>query len=176
VELLHNTPSVLLYTIFNEGWGQFLSDQEYLIFKELDPTRIYDTTSGWFTGKLSDVDSRHVYFKTPKIKKSDGKPIHLSEFGGYSLRIDGHVFGKDNYGYKLFSDKEEFTEAVSKLYRDIAPLTKKGLSALIYTQLSDVEDETNGLITYDRRVVKIDEERMQEANKILFSTFDEATK
>ena len=176
VELLYNTPSVLLYTIFNEGWGQFLSDKEYLIFKELDPTRIYDTTSGWFTGKLSDVDSRHVYFKTPKIKKGDGRPINLSEFGGYSLRVEGHLFGKDNYGYKLFRNEEEFTEAVSKLYREIAPLTSKGLSALIYTQLSDVEDETNGLITYDRRVVKISEERMKEANEILFSAFSEATK
>ena len=176
VELLRNTPSVLLYTIFNEGWGQFLSDTEYLIFKDLDPTRIYDTTSGWFTGKKSDVDSRHVYFKTPKIKRSDGRPIHLSEFGGYSLRIEGHVFGKDNYGYKLFRGKEEFADAVCKLYRDIAPLAKKGLSALIYTQLSDVEDETNGLITYDRLEVKIDEERMKEANEILFSAFREATK
>ena len=177
VELLRSSPSVCLYTIFNEGWGQFLSDTEYEIFKELDPSRIYDTTSGWFSGKRSDVDSRHIYFKMPKIKDPDGRPIHLSEFGGYSLRIEGHLFGKKNYGYRLYLNQESFTDAVCKLYREgVTPLTDIGLSALIYTQLSDVEDETNGLITYDRRVVKIDEERMLDANKALYSAFEKATK
>ncbi len=175
VELLYNSPSVCLYTVFNEGWGEFDPDRVYEQIKVLDATRIIDATSGWFFGKKSDVNSQHVYFRTPKVKKCPDAPLHLSEFGGYSLRIDGHLFGEKNYGYSIYSDKESFTEAVVKLYSDIAKnLIDKGLSALIYTQLSDVEDETNGLITYDRRVVKIDEARMLEANQALYSAFADA--
>ena len=173
---LYNTPSVCLYTIFNEGWGQFLPDEAYEKYKAIDPSRIIDTTSGWFKATKSDVDSRHIYFKTPTLPSPDGRPIHLSEFGGYSLRIEGHLFGKSNYGYKLFSDGKSFEKAVTDLYTEgVAPLAKEGLSALIYTQLSDVEDETNGLVTYDRRVVKIDENAMREANDRVYEAFRSAT-
>ena len=176
-ELLYNTPSVCLYTIFNEGWGQFEPDSAYKILKETDSTRFIDSTSGWFYAADSDVDSRHVYFKTPTAKKLNGRPFFLSEFGGFSLRIDGHLFGKRNYGYSIYRDKESFTEAVYKLYTDgLLPLVDEGLSALVYTQLTDVEDETNGLITYDRRVVKIDVDKMKKANALLFERFEKAVK
>lgn len=175
-ELLYNSPSVCLYTVFNEGWGQFLPDCGYKKLRELDASRFIDTTSGWFYGKLSDVDSRHIYFKTPTVKKTDGRPISLSEFGGYSLRVDGHLFGENNYGYKLFCDKEGFTNAVYELYTNGAlKLIKDGLCALVYTQLSDVEDETNGLITYDRREVKLDEDKMKAANRALYEEFEKLT-
>ena len=175
--LLYNSPSVCLYTIFNEGWGQFLADEAYVKLKEIDSSRFVDATSGWFHESLSDVDSEHIYFRTPTLKKKHNRPVHLSEFGGYSLRIDGHLYGEKNYGYKLYQDKESFTAAVFDLYTNgAAKLVANGLCALIYTQLSDVEDETNGLITYDRKVIKINEEKMREANAALYAAFNEATK
>ncbi len=174
-KLLYNTPSVCLYTVFNEGWGEFSPDEVYRKLKGIDSTRFIDATSGWFYGKESDLDSRHIYFKMPLVKKPNGRPFFLSEFGGFSLRIDKHLFGKKNYGYSIYRDKESFTEAVYKLFADgTSPLIKDGLCGTVYTQISDVEDETNGLITYDRRVVKIDESKMREANECLYREFDMA--
>ena len=164
VETLYNHPSIVYWTIFNEGWGQFDADSAYDIMKELDSSRIIDATSGWFRRTKSDVDSRHIYFKALKPKGLDGRPLVISEFGGYSLRIDGHLFGDDNYGYKLFSTKEEFEDAIIKLYRDeVLPLARAGACAFVYTQVSDVEDETNGFLTYDREVVKVDVARVNTA-------------
>ena len=173
---LHNFPSVLYYTVFNEGWGQFCADKLYKIIKEADPTRIVDSTSGWFTRSLSDVDSRHVYFKRVKLsKKVPRRPVVISEFGGYSHRVEGHLFGSNNYGYRLFEERSDFEEALFKLYgEEILPLIKKGISALVYTQISDVEDETNGLITYDRKVVKINEEYSRILMEKLYSQLDES--
>ena len=162
IEHLHFFPSVLYYTIFNEGWGQFDADRMYEIAKAKDPTRIYDATSGWFWRKKSDVDSRHVYFKKVKIGKTDGRPIVISEFGGYSHRVKGHLFGKNEYGYGGFKTAEEYENAFVKLYgEEIKPLISKGICALVYTQVSDVEDETNGLLTYDRRILKVDSNRIK---------------
>lgn len=161
--LLYNSPSVLYYTIFNEGWGQFCADEMYEKLKAKDSSRIIDATSGWFTEHKSDVDSRHVYFKEVKLGKTSDRPIVISEFGGYSYRAPGHLFGKKNYGYKLFKERGELESALLTLYgEEIAPLIKEGVCALVYTQLTDVEDETNGLITYDRRLVKVDERKMSD--------------
>lgn len=172
IKHLYNVPSLLYYTIFNEGWGQFSADEMYQICKEADETRIFDATSGWFLRHESDVDSRHIYFKKLTHKKYKGYkqplPFVISEFGGYSLRIEGHTFGKDNYGYKLFESKETLTEALLQLYRDeVLPLIDEGLCATVLTQFSDVEDETNGMVTYDREVVKVDIGVMQEIATLL---------
>ncbi len=161
VELLYNHPSIVYYTIFNEGWGQFCSDEMYDKLKELDPTRIIDSTSGWFRRTRSDVDSRHIYFKALKPKKPDGRPLVISEFGGYSYRTPGHLFGEKNYGYRLFESREELEDALIALYEnEVYPLVSEGASAFVYTQVSDVEDETNGLVTYDRAVIKVSPERL----------------
>ena len=169
MEHLYNFPSIVYYTVFNEGWGQFSADKAYRIAKQLDSTRIIDATSGWFTRKESDVDSRHVYFKAVRLGKLKDRPVIISEFGGYSHRVAGHLFGEKNYGYRLFDSKESFTAAVEKLYgEEILPFIKGGISGLVYTQLSDVEDETNGLITYDRRHVKISEEKMRNLNFAIY--------
>ncbi|MBQ8879834.1 MAG: glycoside hydrolase family 2 [Clostridia bacterium] len=163
VEHLYSFPSVVYYTIFNEGWGQFCADNAYEKFKAWDPTRIIDSTSGWFTAKKSDVDSRHVYFKKIKLGRRTEKPIVISEFGGYAYRMPCHVYGDRYYGYKLFQSEGELEDAVISLFADeIAPLIPLGISGLVYTQLSDVEDETNGLITYDRRHTKVNSERIAE--------------
>lgn len=167
LSLLNPHPSVVYYTIFNEGWGQFSSDEMYDHFKLLAPEKVFDSTSGWFWQKKSDTDSIHVYFKTVKLPKKSGRPIILSEFGGYSLKIEGHVFNTEhNYGYRLFNDKESLTKAIVELYeRDVISLIPEGLAGAIYTQVSDVEDETNGLLTYDRELVKVDEEVIKEIMK-----------
>ena len=173
---LYNHPSVCYYTLFNEGWGQFDAENLYEHAKSLEPTRIWDATSGWFQTKKSDVLSEHVYFK-PVSLKNDGRPLVLSEFGGYSYKVEGHVFNtKDTYGYRFFSDKNEFNTAIEKLYlNEIVPCIKEqGLAAAVLTQVSDVEDETNGLLTYDRQVLKVDRSLMQGVSKAVYEVFSEA--
>lgn len=170
VEHLYSHPSIVYYTIFNEGWGQFCADEAYAKFKQWDSTRIIDSTSGWFTRNDSDVDSRHVYFKEIKLGKTGNRPVVISEFGGYAYRTPDHVFGDRYYGYKLFEDENELEDAIVKLFdEEIAPLIPEGISGLVYTQLSDVEDETNGLITYDRRHIKVNPERLKAVNERLKS-------
>ena len=169
VRHLYNHPSVVYYTIFNEGWGQFDADENYRRLKALDPTRIWDATSGWFAEKESDVQSEHIYFKKLDLKNDPGRPLVLSEFGGYSCKIEGHSFNLDNtYGYRFFTDVDKFGEALKALYFDeVIPMIDRGLCATVYTQVSDVEDETNGLVTYDRQIVKVKKEDMLEiADKI----------
>ena len=163
VRQLKNHPCILYWTIFNEGWGQFHSEMVYDLLKDLDSSRIIDATSGWFRQKRSDVDSRHIYF-TPWITlQPSDKPLVLSEFGGYAYPVEGHLFNPDNaYGYKSCKSLEHFQTSVEKLYRQkVIPAVKRGLCAAIITQVSDVEDEINGFLTYDRKVNKADPKAMQ---------------
>ena len=161
VNQLRNHPCILYWTIFNEGWGQFDSDNVYHHLKAMDDTRWIDSTSGWFRRKETDVDSRHVYFKPINLKAGE-KPLVLSEFGGYSYKPEGHVFNTEQtYGYAKYEDPDLFSQAVEKLYYEqVIPAAKTGLCAAIYTQVSDVEDETNGLVSYDRKVEKLTAEQM----------------
>ncbi len=173
VKLLYNHPSVVYYTIFNEGWGQFDADENYRRLKALDPTRIWDATSGWFVEKESDVTSDHVYFKKLDLKNNPDRPMVLSEFGGYSCKIEGHSFNLDkNYGYSFYKDTESFGKALKDLYmNEVIPMIDRGLCATVYTQVSDVEDETNGLVTYDRQVVKVNKADMLEIAKAIEDKF-----
>lgn len=162
IETLYNHPSVCYYTIFNEGWGQYDAKNVYNKLKNLDNSRVWDATSGWFQTGKSDVLSEHVYFKLVKLK-ADERPIILSEFGGYSCEIENHSFnpGK-SYGYKKFKNVADFENAIIDLYRnEIIPAIHNGLCGTVLTQISDVEDETNGLVTYDRQVIKIDKDKMK---------------
>ena len=169
VNQLKNHPCICYWTIFNEGWGQFDSDNVYNWFRTLDDTRFIDSTSGWFRRKNTDVDSRHVYFKKVKLRGDGVKPLVLSEFGGKTYRAEGHVFNPDKtYGYGGCDSLEALNEAVAKLYtEEIIPCIGKGLCAAIYTQVSDVEDEINGLLTYDRKVEKLRPETMLPVAKAL---------
>ncbi len=170
VTQLKNHPCICYWTIFNEGWGQFDSDRVCQHFRHLDSTRFIDATSGWFRRHNTDVDSRHIYFKPVRLTAGD-KPLVLSEFGGYSFKPVGHVFNTEKtYGYGKFANLVAFADAVEKLYLEqIVPAFHKGLCAAIYTQVSDVEDETNGLLSYDRKVCKLDTERMLKiAEKLKF--------
>ena len=162
VNQLKNHPSICLWTIFNEAWGQFDSDNIYEWFRTLDDTRFVDTTSGWFRREKSDVDSRHVYFRKVKLKGDGKKPLILSEFGGKTYKAENHVFNPDkSYGYGGCGTLEQLNTAVKKLYlEEVLPCIEKGLCAAIYTQVSDVEDEINGVMTYDRKICKLQPETM----------------
>ncbi len=163
VRQLKNHPCILYWTIFNEGWGQFDSDAVYGQLRALDSSRIIDATSGWFRQKNTDVESLHIYFNLWHRLKPSDKPLVLSEFGGYTYASEGHLFNTDkSYGYKTCTDLADFQAQLDALYRTrILPAIPKGLCAAIYTQVSDVEDEINGLLTYDRKVCKADAEKMQ---------------
>ena len=158
IEALHTHPSVCYYTIFNEGWGQYDATRVYKELKQLDGSRVFDTASGWFNKCESDVVSEHIYFKPIKIKgTAPDKPLVLSEFGGYSYKIPKHSFNlQKTFGYKKCATAEIFQKDLVDLYaKQVLPAVSYGLNATVLTQLSDVEDETNGIITYDRQVVKL---------------------
>lgn len=162
IAYLDSHPSILYYTVFNEGWGQFCADDMYAVAKAAAPDKIIDTTSGWFVCKRSDVDSRHVYFKPIKVKTPPTRPLVISEFGGYSHRVDGHLFGEGNYGYSVCKSPDELYSAIESLYLgEVKSAILSGASGFIYTELSDIEDETNGFVTYDRECVKVDKDKVK---------------
>ncbi len=162
VAQLGSFPSILYWTIFNEGWGQFDSAAAYDHLHALDDTRIIDAASGWYDQGAGDVTSIHVYNHPYRFEPSS-QPVVLSECGGYSRVTEGHVFASGKtYGYGAMKSDEALIARIERLYRrEILPRIPRGLSGSVYTQLSDVEDEVNGVVTYDRRVVKLPAERMQ---------------
>lgn len=167
IDYLYNVPSIVLWTIFNEGWGQFDSVKIYDELKKIDDTRLYDHASGWHDQGISDVKSLHVYFKKVKLpneKKINNRAVILSEFGGFLLPIEGHLMnGKKTY--RSYKSEEEWLEAYKTcINRDVINNIPNGLAASIYTQLSDVEDELNGFVTFDREVVKVDPNKIKEIN------------
>ena len=169
---LYNSPCILGWTIFNEGWGQFCADEMYDNLKTWDPNRFTDATSGWFAQQKSDVISKHVYFRRFRAKLGK-KPLLLSEFGGYQLSEEN---GK-HFVYRFFRSQQDYQNAVVKLYRsEIIPAVSQGLCGSIYTQLSDVENEINGFLTYDRRKLKIDKSVMRDLAKDLMNAFEESCK
>jgi hypothetical protein len=169
VKHLYNYPSLISYTIFNESWGQFRADAVYKKLKDLDPTRLYDATSGWFSQHESDFDSEHIYFRTVKLKPK-ARPMLLSECGGYGLFVKGHTFSEKQYGYGKCRSIAEFTNCIAGMYRKmVLPAIPKGLCGCIITQLSDVEDEINGLYTYDRKVLKVETDAMNSIANELYT-------
>ena len=173
IEHLYNVPSLALWTPFNEAWGQFDSVKACEFYRQKDPTRLIDHASGWVDHGAGDVNSFHIYFTPfmfPKYDKNDSRPIGLTEFGGYSMRFAGHTYNKEKFfGYRKYYSQEKFDAAIKHLYEDriYKCMKEKGLSAIIYTEVSDVEDELNGLLTYDREVVKVSPDMMKAANEKL---------
>ena len=163
---LYNHPSIIAYTLFNEGWGQFDSDRMYELAKQCDNTRLYDSTSGWFHQTKNDFDSRHVYYGylQPQPKK---RPLFLSEFGGCAYAVPKHYYAKyASYGYGGCQNSDDVSKKVREAYdRTILPVIEKGACGSIYTQLSDVEEEINGFYTYDRKVCKVNKEEMLRLRK-----------
>ena len=154
---LYNCPSIVMWVPFNEGWGQFDAAEAVRHIQALDETRTIDHASGWHDQGIGDFKSLHVYFKPYKFSEDKKKRCEiLTEFGGYSFPVEGHLFNTEKaFGYKKIASLDELAQAYKKLYEDeIIPVKEKGLSATVYTQVSDVEDEINGIVTYDRKVVK----------------------
>ncbi len=165
LDALYNCPCIAVWVPFNEGWGQFDSAKAYKFIKEFDKTRVVDSTSGWHDRGVTDVISKHIYF-TPIKVKAGAKPYVLSEFGGFSHRVNGHTFNNKMFGYKIYNSQESLAKAYKKTFEKvIIPQISKGLSATVYTQLTDVEDELNGLLTYDRKVVKIPVDILKKINE-----------
>ncbi len=163
IEQLINVPSIAMWVPFNEGWGQFDAAKACELIRSIDNTRTIDHASGWHDQGISDVKSWHVYFTKYKFRPDKkGRAVVLSEFGGYNYRIEGHSFTERDFGYKHLKSPQELKEALSKLYgEEIHPAIEKGLAAAVYTQLADVEDEVNGLITHDRAEVKLPVEEIR---------------
>lgn len=155
VYVLKGHPSIASWVIFNEGWGQFDSKKLTALFRELDDTRLIDSASGWFDRRQGDFKSEHNYFAKQFVTPSD-RAFVISEYGGYTCQVKGHTCSGKTYGYKICSSQEEFQAAYHKLMsEEIDPLKEQGLCGAVYTQLSDIEDEINGLMTYDREVCKL---------------------
>ena len=153
---LYSHPCVIAWTVFNEGWGQFNSDEMYERFRSWDRTRLIDSASGWFAQKKSDFDSLHIYFRLADLKPGS-RPLLVSECGGYSLAAGKQ---KVKWGYGRCHDPEELTDRIIELYdRMIIPKIGAGVCGIVYTQLSDVEGELNGLYTAGRQC-KINKERL----------------
>ncbi len=166
MDSLHNHTCIGCWVPFNEGWGQFDAKRIGDMVKEKDPSRIVDHASGWYDQKGADLRSQHIYIRKVRAAKYDGRPYVLSEYGGYSHTIDGHVWNKSkSFGYQMYKSKDTLSNAYKKLHeKQIIPLIKKGLSATVYTQVSDVEFEVNGLLSYDRELVKVDEQMAIDIN------------
>ena len=163
---LYNVPSICLWGIFNEAWGQFDSELMIRYLKALDQSRAIDPTSGWYN-QGNDLISIHRYILPIKIKESE-KATALTEFGGYSYAEKGHTYSDKVFGYLVYKNKEKLNKAIEKLYKkQVYKAKDMGINSCIFTQLTDVEEEINGLVTYDREIVKIDPEMMREINKHL---------
>lgn len=171
VTQLYSCPCIVMWVPFNEGWGQFDAAEAARRIEVLDKTRTIDHASGWHDQRIGSIQSLHVYFYPYRYKPDRlGRAVVLSEFGGYQLPVAGHTWNDANFGYKGYKTPEALMEAYRKLFEtQILPARRKGLAASVYTQLSDVEDEVNGFVTYDRKVEKLDAGAVRAINQRLIS-------
>lgn len=156
IRLLGNHPSIAAWVIFNEGWGQFQTEDMTRIVRRLDPNRLIDQASGWFDQGGGDFSSLHNYFFKLFIRPERERASVLSEFGGYSYREPGHCAKEKLYGYGICKNKKDLEKRFLERWSGMRNLIPQGLSASIYTQWTDVEEEVNGVFTYDREVRKIE--------------------
>lgn len=169
VELLYNSVSIYAWVPFNEAWGQFdaLKICEYV--RHMDASRVVDHASGWYDQGGGDIQSMHKYILPIRMRKPDDRAFVITEYGGYSQKEAGHMWNSQKaFGYLMFKDKASLSAAYEKLHKkQVIPLIEKGLCGTIYTQLSDVENEVNGIYTYDRAVLKPDEKTVININKLM---------
>ena len=158
VKLLEGHPSIGFWTLFNEGWGQFDACAATEVVRALDATRPIDATSGWYDQGCGDFLSIHNYFRPLRAgwsgKQWGNRAVIISEFGGLAQMTQGHTSLDHSYGYGDFSTVEDWRAAVKKLLVEVESLQDEGLAGYVYTQVSDVEEEVNGLLTYDRKINK----------------------
>ena len=175
IRQLYNFPSIVLWVPFNEGWGQFDTQKITELIRKMDPSRLVDEASGWYDRGGGDVRSIHNYFVPLRVSPQPYRSVAVSEFGGYSWHMPEHSWADNEFGYRKYHSCEELTEAIGNLWkRDVLPNIESGLSASVYTEVSDVEDETNGLLTYDREVLKVRAEKITALNRQLAQVFASA--
>lgn len=164
---LFNHTCICTWVPFNEGWGQFDAKRIGDAVKKYDPSRLVDHASGWYDMKTGDMRSTHIYIMPLQMIRPDERAYVISEYGGYSYVIPQHTWcPKSAFGYRMFKSKSELTSKLDNLLvNQLIPLMAKGLSAVVYTEVSDVENEVNGMLTYDRAQIKPDADKMREINK-----------
>ncbi len=155
VKLLYNCPCIGLWVLFNEGWGQFDALKAEKLVRHWDETRLIDHASGWFDQKGGDVCSIHNYFRRLKVVR-DSRPVVLSEYGGAVYHVEAHSYSDQTYGYHQCRSEKEYKKIFWEFQHTIEKLRDRGLAAAVYTQLSDVEEEANGIFTWDRKVCKVE--------------------
>lgn len=170
MDALRPFPSIVMWVPFNEGWGQFDTARIVELTRQHDPTRLVDNASGWSDRNVGDVHDLHIYPGPGSPQPTDTRAAVLGEFGGLGLPLEGHTWqGKENWGYRSFPDQASLTTAYLDLVEHLRPLIgSPGLSAAVYTQTTDVETEVNGLMTYDRKVMKIPVEVAAKAHRALY--------
>ncbi|HOZ38924.1 MAG TPA: glycoside hydrolase family 2 TIM barrel-domain containing protein [Anaerolineaceae bacterium] len=175
IDSLYHFPCIAVWVPFNESWGQFHAILTSYWVKGYDPTRLVDHASGWFDQGGGDFQSRHVYVKALSASQPDERILAVTEFGGYTLQVDGHVYTeKKRFGYGHYQDAASLTAAYLRLLEEqVKPLIPLGLSVTIYTQTTDIETEINGYLTYDRKVEKMDPNILRQAHLELYQTMKE---
>ena len=175
IDHLYHFPCIAVWVPFNESWGQFHAIQTAYWVKGYDPTRLVDHASGWFDQGGGDFQSRHVYVKALSASQPDERILAVTEFGGYTMQVDGHVYTeKRRFGYGHQMDTASLTSAYLRLLaKQVKPLIPLGLSVAIYTQTTDIETEINGYLTYDRKVEKMDPDILRKAHMELYQAMKE---
>ena len=156
IDMLGNHPCIIGWSLMNEGWGQFNVRDAAQMVRLLDPSRVIDAVSGWYDQNCGDFRSVHNYFRDLAVWGGNGKrAFFISEFGGLTLYVKGHSSLEMAYGYESFDDASVWRQAYDEIIEKADSLERDGLAGYIYTQLSDIEEETNGILSYDRRVNKL---------------------
>ena len=176
IRMLYNYPSIAVWVPFNEGWGQFDAPKATEKVRAWDPNRLINEACGWFDQYGGDMYSIHNYIRKLKVKPQKDRVVALTEYGGYAYPVEGHLACDKKFGYQKYSSMDDLTKNYKRLWdQEIYPNLKHGLSCAIYTQTSDVEEEVNGLMTYDREVDKLRMDVVQELNRKLYEQFEEMT-
>lgn len=169
IDAFKNHPSIVCWVLFNEGWGQYDTARMTEVLRSYDRTRIIDAVTGWADRGVGDMHDWHIYPGPDSPKPEPTRAAVLGEFGGLGLVTPGHMWLEKGWGYQSYKTPEELTEAFESLFLNLRLLiADPGLSAAVYTQTTDVETETNGLLTYDRAVEKMDPKRVRAAVQSLF--------
>ena len=173
IDALRNHPCIVQWVVFNEGWGQYDTVRLTDWVKQYDPSRLVDCASGWNDMPAGDVHDMHKYPAPGMFPVEEKRASVLGEYGGLGLPIEGHMWEKKTWGYKVMTNPAQLTKKYVNFARMLADLQKKGLCAAVYTQITDVETEANGLLTYDRAIIKPDADKIAAANRFKFGTLEQ---
>lgn len=166
IEARRSHPSIIMWVVFNEGWGQYDTPRITQMAKDMDPTRFVSNASGWTDAKVGDISDTHVYPGPASPNPETTRAVVLGEFGGLGMPVEKHMWNTSNWGYQNVADREQLERSFAHLWRGVYGLAyTHGLGAAVYTQLTDVETETNGLYTYDRKVLKVREKEAARATR-----------